>query len=98
MKVLLLQHNFLHAVTTSPLVEVTLLLWSGKAIWMKMNKNSLKILVLNQLQTITHEECHHQKDQLLLPRDKEPQEVQKLEAMDHHKNQPMAKHPELVEI
>jgi hypothetical protein len=45
------------------------------------------------------EECQLlvRKDQRLLQRDKEQQEAQRLEEMDLHKNQPMAKLQELVE-
>lgn len=97
MKALPLPRNSLHAETTSLLVVVIPSLWSGKVIWMKMNKNSLKISVLNLLQTtIMQEECQFQKDQRLQQRDKEPQEAQR-EEMYLLRNHNMVKHPELVE-
>lgn len=95
MKALPLPHNSLHVETTSPLVVVTLLLWSGKAIWMKMNKSLLKISVLNLLQTmITQEECQFQKDQRLLQRDKEKAQREETHLQKNHN---MVKLPELVE-
>lgn len=62
-----------------------------------MNKSLSKISELNLLQ-LMQEECQLlvRKDQWL-QRDKEQQEALKLEEMDLHKNQHMAKHQEWAE-
>ena len=86
-----------HAEITSQLVEVTPLLWYGKVIWTRMNKNLLKILEQSLLQ-LMQEECQLwvRKDQRL-ERDKAQPEALKLEELPH-KNQLTDKLQESVEI
>ena len=97
MKVLPHLLHFHHAEITLQLVEVTPLLWYGKVIWTKMNKNLLKILEQSLLQ-LMQEECQLwvRKDQRL-ERDKAQPEALKLEELPH-KNQLTDKLQELVEI
>ena len=91
------QLNSLHVETTSQLVEVTLLLWSGNQTLMKMNKNLLKILERNQLQPM-QEVCQlpARKDQLQLRDKRQLQEPQREVLLQINLN--MVKLQELAEI